>query len=89
MKLRSIAHSSKGCKSVLTERRVSRTSSAGDMFNARSSISSIGSMSRNAKLHRARDIALKKLHKVRSNYLSPVTPVTPITPDSAQASSDA
>jgi len=85
MKLRSIAHSSKGCKGILAERRESRTSSAGDMFHARSSISSIGSISRNAKLHRARDLALKKLHKVRSNYIRQMTPITPITPDSAKS----
>lgn len=86
MKLRSISHSSKGLRTVLSERRASRTSSGGELFNMRASISSIGSMSRNAKLHRARDIALKKLHKIRANHLSPMTP---ITPDSAHASSDA
>lgn len=86
MKLRSISHSSKGLKTVLSERRASRSSSGGELFNMRASISSIGSMSRNAKLHRARDVALKKLHKIRANLSNQVTPYTP---DSANASSDA
>lgn len=76
MKLRSIAHSSKEYKAVLPERRFS-TNSSKEAFQHRSSISSIGSKSRKAKLRRARDLALKKLHKSKFQYLTPGTPLTP------------
>jgi len=82
MKLRSIAHSSKEYKIVLPDRRFS-TNSSREALQHRASISSIGSTSRKAKLHRARDLALKKLHKMKFQYLTPGTPSVLASPSSS------
>jgi hypothetical protein len=82
MKLRSIARSGRNFKLMLPERRFSSLS--GEAFNPRPSVSSIGSENRKAKLHRAKDIALKKLRKFKLHFL---TPGALFPPDSAVVSS--
>lgn len=88
MKLKSIARSGRNFKLMLPERRASTTSITGEAFNPRPSVSSIGSKNSKAKLHRVKDVALKKLYNFKQNLLSPGALFAPNSAVASSISSD-